>query len=93
LNFLFNKCAEDCFYQSFNMYSCPSLLKSRQTFCLPVLGLVDGIVVVDAGLLLDDLRLGAAAGHGAAEEDVDEEHDAEEHTECDAEVGQPVGVG
>jgi hypothetical protein len=64
----------------------------RDAVSLPVLWLVDGIVVVDAGLLLDDLRLCAAAGHGAAEEDVDEQHDAEEHTERDAEVGQPVGV-
>ena len=50
---------------------------TRDAVSLPVLGLVDWIVVVDAGLLLDDLRLGAAAGHGAAEEDVDEQHDAE----------------
>ncbi len=65
---------------------------ARNAVSLPVLWLVDGIVVVDAGLLLDDLRLGAAAGHGAAEEDVDEQHDAEEHAKCDAEVGQPVGI-
>ena len=60
---------------------------------LPVLWFVDGVVVVDAGLLLDNLRLGAGAGHGAAEEDVDEEHDPEQDPEGDAEVGQPVGVG
>ena len=37
-----------------------------------VLGVVKGVVVVDTRLLLNDLRPGAAAGHGAAEEDVDE---------------------
>jgi hypothetical protein len=30
---------------------------------LPVLRLVDGVVIIDAGLLLDDLSLGAGAGH------------------------------
>ena len=60
---------------------------------LPVLWFVDGVVAVDAGLLLDNLRLGAGAGHGAAEEDVDEEHDPEQDPKGDAEVGQPVGVG
>ena len=36
--------------------------------------------------------LGATAGHGAAEEDVDEQHDGEEDAEGNAEVGQPGGV-
>jgi hypothetical protein len=30
---------------------------------LPVLRLIDGVVIIDAGLLLDDLGLGAGAGH------------------------------
>jgi len=53
---------------------------------------IDGIVVIDGGLLLDDLGLGAGAGHGGAEEDVNEEHDAEEDCESNAEPHQPVGV-
>ena len=59
---------------------------------LPVLRLVGGVVVVDGRLLLDDLTLGAGAGHGGAEEAVDEQHDAEQDPESDAEPHQPVGV-
>ena len=33
--------------------------------------------------------LAAGAGHGGAEEDVDDEHDEEEDAEGDAEVEQP----
>ena len=36
--------------------------------------------------------LGTAAGHSAAEEDVDEQHDGEEDPERDAQVGQPRRV-
>ena len=56
----------------------------------PVLRLVDGIVVVNGGLLLYDLAPGARARHGGAEEDVDEEHDGEEHAERDAQPQQPL---
>lgn len=59
---------------------------------IPVLWIIHGVVVVDAGFLLDDLGLGAAAGHRAAQEDVDQQHDAEQHAEGDAQVCQPVGV-
>ena len=58
----------------------------------PVLRLVSGVVVVDGRLLLNDLALGARAGHGGAEEDVDEQHDAEQDAEGDAEPHQPVGI-
>merc|ERR1719282_1583828 len=58
-----------------------------------VLGVVHGVVVlVQARLLLDDLGPGAAAGHGTAEEDVDQQHDAEQDTEGDAEIRQPGWV-
>ena len=59
---------------------------------LPVLRIVHGIIVIDAGLLLDDLGLSAAAGHGAAEKDVDQQHDGKQHAEGDTEVGQPARV-
>jgi hypothetical protein len=32
---------------------------------LPVLRLIDGVIIVDAGLLLDDLSLGAGVGHAS----------------------------
>ena len=59
---------------------------------LPVLWVVDGVVVVYAGLLLNDLRLGAAARHGATQEDVDQQHHAKQDPEGDAEVGEPGRV-
>ena len=51
-----------------------------------VLGVVHRVVVVNTRLLLNHLRPGAAAGHGAAEEDVDEQHDPEQYTEGDGET-------
>ena len=58
-----------------------------------ILRVVHGVVVViDWRLLLDHLGPGAAAGHGATEEDVDQQHDAEEDTEGNAEVGEPGWV-
>ena len=56
----------------------------------PVLRLVNGVVVVNGGLLLYDLAPGARARHGGAEEDVDEEHDGEEHAERDAQPQEPL---
>ena len=56
----------------------------------PVLRVVDGVIVVDGGLLLDDLGPGAGARHGRAEEDVDQQHDGEEHAERDAQPQQPL---
>jgi len=58
-----------------------------------VLGLVHRVVVIDAWFLLYHLSPGAAAGHGTAEEDIDEEHDSEEHTKGDSKVSQPGWVG
>ena len=66
--------------------------KIIQLKSLPILRLVGGIVVIDGGLLLDDFTLGAWAGHGRAEEDVDEEHDAEQDGEGDAKPHQPIGI-
>ena len=57
---------------------------------LPVVRVIDAVVVVDGGLLLYDLAPGARAGHGRAEEDVDEEHDGEEDAERDAQPHQPI---
>lgn len=49
-----------------------------------------GIVLFDdRRLLLNDLRLGARAGHRGAQEDVDDQHDQEENSESDAEVKKP----
>jgi len=49
-----------------------------------------GVVVLDdAGLLLDDLGARARARHRGAQEDVDDEHDEEEHPESDAQPQQP----
>ena len=59
---------------------------------LPILRFVNWVIVIDGGLFLDDLGLCAWAGHGGAEEDVDEEHDAKEDGEGDAEPHQPVRV-
>ena len=56
----------------------------------PILRVIDGVVVVDGWLLLDDLAARARAGHGRAEEDVNEEHDGEEHAERDAQPQQPL---
>ncbi len=53
---------------------------------------VNGVVVVDGGLLLYDLGPGARAGHGGAEEDVNQEHDGEEDPEGDAKPQQPGGL-
>jgi len=58
---------------------------------VPVLRIVV-VIVVDARLLLYYFSLGTAAGHSAAEEDVDEQHDGEEDPEGDAQVGQPRRV-
>lgn len=52
-------------------------------------GAVGIVLFNDAGLLLDDFRLGAGAGHGRAEEYVDDEHDEEEDAESDAQVEEP----
>ena len=63
------------------------LLRARvRVGLVVVLSLSVDIIVVDTRLLLNDLRPGAAAGHGAAEEDVDEEHDPEEDAEGDGET-------
>ena len=51
---------------------------------------VDAVVVVDGGLLLDDLAPRAGACHGGAEEDVDEEHNGEKNAEGDAKPNQPL---
>ena len=55
-----------------------------------------GIEFLDHGLLLvragDDVGPCAGAGHGGAEEDVDDEHEEEEDAEDDAEVEQPRGT-
>ena len=59
---------------------------------LPILRFVNWVIVIDGGFFLDDLGLCAGAGHGGAEEDVDEKHDAEEDGEGDAEPHQPVWV-
>ncbi len=56
---------------------------------VPVVGVVEAVVVVDGGLLLDDLAARARAGHGGAKEDVDQEHDGEEDAEGDAQPHQP----
>ena len=51
----------------------PVVLRPRVGLAgVAVLGVVQRVVVVNTRLLLNDLRPGAAAGHGAAEEDVDE---------------------
>ena len=55
--------------------------------------IIHRVIIIDARLLLNNLRLGAAAGHGAAQEDVDEQHDAEQDTERDTEPREPGGVG
>ena len=39
------------------------------------------VVVVNARLLLDDLGPGAAAGHGAAQEHVDQQHNPKQNSE------------
>ena len=60
---------------------------------VPVLGVIHGVVIViDARLLLYHLGPGAAAGHGAAEEDVDEEHDGEEDPEGNTEGSEPARI-
>ena len=57
---------------------------------LPILWVVNAVIVIDGGLLLDDLAPGAGAGHGRAEEDVDEQHDGEEDPEGDAQPQEPL---
>ena len=49
-----------------------------------VLRVVDAVVVVDGGLLLDDLASGAGTGHRGTQEDVDQQHDGEQDSERDA---------
>jgi len=49
-----------------------------------------GIVLFDnAGFFLDDLSFGARAGHGRAEEYVNDQHDDKQDPESDAQVEQP----
>ena len=50
------------------------------------------VVVFETGILLHYFSLGAGAGHGRAQEAVDDHHDEEEQAERDAEVEQPLGV-
>ena len=52
-------------------------------------GTIGIILLDDAGLLLDDFCLGTRAGHGRAQEHVDDEHDEEQDAESDAQVEQP----
>jgi hypothetical protein len=52
-------------------------------------GAVRVILFYDAGLLFDDFGLGTRAGHGRAEEHVDDEHNQEEDAESDAQIEQP----
>ena len=61
-------------------------------YVLPILRFIDGIIVIDRRFLLYDLRLSAGAGHGRAEEDVDDQHDAEEDGKGDTEPHQPVAI-
>ncbi len=58
----------------------------------PILRLVCWVVVIDGRFLFDDLALGAGAGHGRAEEDVDEQHDAEQDGKGDAQPHDPIGI-
>ena len=39
------------------------------------------VIIVDTRLLLNDLGPGAAAGHGAAQEHVDQQHDPKQNSE------------
>lgn len=55
-------------------------------------GAIRVIVLDDARVLLDDLGACTAAGHGRAEEDVDDEHDEEHDAERDAQPEQPRRV-
>lgn len=50
------------------------------------------IILNDARLLLDDLGPGAGARHRRTQEDVDDEHDEEQHSQCNAEPQQPGGA-
>lgn len=52
-------------------------------------GAIRVILFYDAGLFFDDFGLGTRAGHGRAEEHVDDEHNQEEDAESDAQIEQP----
>ena len=51
-----------------------------------------GVVVLETWVLLHYFSLRAGAGHGRAQEAVDDHHDEEEQAERDAEIEQPLGV-
>lgn len=50
------------------------------------------VLLDDAGVFFDDLSPGAGTRHGRAQENVDHQHDEEEHSEGDAQPQQPRGV-
>ncbi len=66
-----------------------TIQRVSRTVLRTVPGSIGIVLFDDRRLLLNDLRLGARAGHSGAQEDVDDQHDQEENSESDAEVKKP----
>ena len=55
--------------------------------------IIDGVVIIYTGLLLNNLCLHTATRHSTAQEDIDQQHQTEQDAERHTQPGQPGGVG